>query len=87
MRTAMCSAYYVDHRMGALREQAGWDLKTQESLPFMDQHAFLAALRSEGCNVVDRTEASEQSKLGWVIDPEGNKDELWEPPLDSDPAA
>lgn len=35
MRTAMYSAYYVDHRMSALREQAGWDLKTLESLPFM----------------------------------------------------
>jgi len=35
MRTAMYPAYYVDHRMGALREQAGWDLKTLESLPFM----------------------------------------------------
>lgn len=35
MRTAMYSAYYVDHRMAALREQAGWDLKTLESLPFM----------------------------------------------------
>ncbi len=35
MRTAMYSAYYIDHRMSALREQAGWDLKTLESLPFM----------------------------------------------------
>jgi acyl-CoA thioester hydrolase len=35
MRTAMYPAYYVDHRMSALREQAGWDLKTLESLPFM----------------------------------------------------
>ena len=35
MRTAMYSAYYVDHRMDALREQAGWDLRTLEQLPFM----------------------------------------------------
>lgn len=35
MRTAMYPAYYVDHRMSALREQAGWDLKTLEGLPFM----------------------------------------------------
>ena len=52
-----------------------------------DLHALLAALRSEGCNVVDRTDESEQGKFGWVIDPEGNKVELWEPPLGSDPAA
>jgi len=45
-----------------------------------DLHALLAAMRSEGCNVVDRTDESEQGKFGWVIDPEGNKVELWEPP-------
>lgn len=45
-----------------------------------DVHALLAALRSEGCNVVDKTDESEQGKFGWVIDPEGNKIELWEPP-------
>ena len=45
-----------------------------------DLDALLAVLRSEGCNVVDGTESSEQGKFGWVIDPEGNKVELWEPP-------
>jgi acyl-CoA thioester hydrolase len=35
MRTAMYSAYFVDHRMMALRKQAGWDLQTLERLPFM----------------------------------------------------
>ncbi len=45
-----------------------------------DLHALLAALRAEGCNVEERTEESEQGKFGWVIDPEGNKVELWEPP-------
>lgn len=41
---------------------------------------LLELLRSEGCEVVDRTEISEQGRFGWVIDPEGNKVELWEPP-------
>ena len=45
-----------------------------------DLDALLAALREEGCNVVDRTEHSEQGRFGWVIDPEGNKVELWQPP-------
>ncbi len=45
-----------------------------------DLHALLAALREEGCQVDDRTEESEYGKFGWVIDPEGNKLELWEPP-------
>ncbi|MFT3890056.1 MAG: acyl-CoA thioesterase [Anaerolineales bacterium] len=35
MRTALYSAYYVDHRMECLREKVGWDLKTLETLPFM----------------------------------------------------
>jgi predicted enzyme related to lactoylglutathione lyase len=45
-----------------------------------DLHALLAALRTEGCNVVDKVEESEYGKFGWVLDPEGNKLELWEPP-------
>lgn len=45
-----------------------------------DLDKLLAALRSEGCAVEDRTESSEQGKFGWVVDPEGNKIELWEPP-------
>jgi predicted enzyme related to lactoylglutathione lyase len=42
--------------------------------------ALLQALRAEGCNVLDKTDDSEYGKFGWVIDPEGNKVELWEPP-------
>jgi len=45
-----------------------------------DLDGLLGALRAEGCNVVDKTESSEQGKFGWVIDPEGNKVELWQPP-------
>lgn len=54
--------------------------------PFMvnyrvaDLHALLQALRSEGCNVLAKTEDSEYGKFGWVMDPEGNKVELWQPP-------
>jgi len=45
-----------------------------------DLDALLDALRSEGCNVLDKTETSEQGKFGWVMDPEGNKVELWQAP-------
>ncbi|MBB2483719.1 VOC family protein [Mitsuaria sp. WAJ17] len=54
--------------------------------PFMmnlrvaDLHALLAALRAEGCQVEDKVDESEYGKFGWVMDPEGNKVELWEPP-------
>jgi predicted enzyme related to lactoylglutathione lyase len=56
------------------------------SAPFMinyrvdDLAALLQALRAEGCNVLDKTDDSEYGKFGWVIDPEGNKVELWQPP-------
>lgn len=45
-----------------------------------DLHALLAQLRSEGCEVLDKVDESEFGKFGWVVDPEGNKVELWEPP-------
>lgn len=45
----------------------------------------LEALRAEGCDVDERSEASEFGKFGWVMDPEGNRLELWEPP-DETPA-
>jgi predicted enzyme related to lactoylglutathione lyase len=45
-----------------------------------DLASLLAALRREGCNVLDQTDYSEFGKFGWVIDPEGHKIELWEPP-------
>jgi predicted enzyme related to lactoylglutathione lyase len=45
-----------------------------------DLHALLKALREEGCTVLDKIDESEYGKFGWVIDPEGNKVELWQPP-------
>jgi predicted enzyme related to lactoylglutathione lyase len=54
--------------------------------PFMinyrvaDLHALVKALRDEGCNVLDKIDESEYGKFAWVIDPDGNKVELWEPP-------
>jgi len=43
-------------------------------------YGVLQALRDEGCNVLEKTDDSEYGKFGWVIDPEGNKVELWQPP-------
>jgi predicted enzyme related to lactoylglutathione lyase len=42
--------------------------------------ALLQALREEGCNALEKTDDSEFGKFGWVMDPEGNKVELWQPP-------
>ena len=65
---------------------ADTDYMAPSTAPFMinfrvaDLDALLAALEAEGCNVVDSTETSGHGKFGWVIDPEGNKVELWQPP-------
>ena len=44
-----------------------------------DLDATLAALRDEGCQVLERYDQSEQGKFGYVLDPEGGLVELWEP--------
>lgn len=44
-------------------------------------HALVALLKEEGCNVLDKIDESEYGKFAWVIDPEGNKVELWQPPV------
>ena len=45
-----------------------------------DLAGLLQALRKEGCDVLEKTDDSEFGKFGWVMDPEGNKVELWQPP-------
>jgi predicted enzyme related to lactoylglutathione lyase len=30
--------------------------------------------------VLDKVDESDYGRFGWVLDPEGNKIELWEPP-------
>ena len=45
-----------------------------------DLHALVKVLREEGCNVLEKIDESEYGKFAWVIDPEGNKVELWQPP-------
>jgi predicted enzyme related to lactoylglutathione lyase len=45
-----------------------------------DLHALMAALREEGCEIVGKIDESEYGKFGWVMDPDGNKVELWQAP-------
>lgn len=53
--------------------------------PFMinyrvhDLDALLAALTNEGV-AVEKREEGEYGKFAWIMDPEGNRIELWEPP-------
>lgn len=66
--------------------ESGTSYFDPSAVPFMinyrvaDLHALLSALRAEGCAVDDKVEESDYGKFGWVMDPEGNRLELWEPP-------
>ncbi len=44
-----------------------------------DLHTLLRELNHKGVNVIDKTEYYSYGSYGWIIDPEGNKIELWEP--------
>lgn len=56
------------------------------SKPFMfnfrvaDLDALLTELRAAGVQVDQRTEEYSYGRFGWIMDPEGNRVELWEPP-------
>lgn len=42
---------------------------------------LIAQLRAEGVEVVGGPESHENGKFAWIMDPDGNKVELWEPLL------
>ena len=45
-----------------------------------DLDALLAQLRAAGVEVDERVEQSEFGRFGWIVDPEGTRIELWQPP-------
>ena len=45
-----------------------------------DLFALLAVLKEEGVTIVGDPLNEEYGKFGWIMDSEGNKIELWEPP-------
>ncbi|WP_224484006.1 VOC family protein [Robertkochia aurantiaca] len=44
-----------------------------------DLEKLLSVLKEEGVEVVGEMETFSYGKFGWVMDPDGNKIELWEP--------
>ena len=40
---------------------------------------LLVTLKKEGVTIVGEIEEYDYGKFGWILDPEGNKIELWEP--------
>jgi predicted enzyme related to lactoylglutathione lyase len=49
-----------------------------------DLDALLAQLRAEGVEVDDKVEEYEYGRFGWIMDPEGRRIELWEPPREGE---
>jgi len=47
-----------------------------------DLEALLGSLRQKGVEVLKGPEHDENGKFAWIIDPDGNKVELWEPKRD-----
>jgi predicted enzyme related to lactoylglutathione lyase len=89
----LCAFVWADADGKPVGGTTVWSVGAAEAAPFApgkapfminyrvdDLTALLAALRAEGCNVLEKTDDSEYGKFGWVIDPEGNKVELWQPP-------
>ncbi len=56
------------------------------SSPFMvnylveNMEALLEALKAEGVEIIPGGEDHEYGRFAWIIDPDGNRIELWEPP-------
>jgi len=50
-----------------------------------DLDALLAQLRGAGVQVDAKVEKSEYGAFGWIMDPEGNRLELWQPPAAKQP--
>jgi len=44
-----------------------------------DMDALLARLRAKGVEILKREDDDPNGRFAWILDPEGNKIELWEP--------
>jgi predicted enzyme related to lactoylglutathione lyase len=83
--------FWADEEGNAMKGSTVWSIMSADSSSIgptgftinyrvADLAALLQTLKEEGCNVLDKTEESDFGKFGWVIDPEGTRVELWEPP-------
>ena len=44
-----------------------------------DMDALLARLKAKGVTIIKRDDSDPNGRFAWILDPEGNKVELWEP--------
>ena len=65
---------------------AGGDYFKPSTLPVMinlmvdDLDAMLARAEAEGVDQVQPAQTLDYGKFGWILDPDGRKIELWQPP-------
>ncbi len=74
---------------GAVFGETVWSIFKKDSnymeRPFMVNYrvanldAMLAQLRAAGAQVDEKIDETEFGRFGWVMDPEGNRIELWQP--------
>lgn len=57
------------------------DKQVMLNLRVHDLFTLLDQLKAEGVTIVGDPLDEEYGKFGWIMDPEGNKIELWEPPI------
>jgi predicted enzyme related to lactoylglutathione lyase len=73
--------------------QTAWSISPRESehfnpsvSPFMinyrvdDLNGMLAELSASGVVIDPKSEDTDYGRFAWILDPDGNKIELWEPP-------
>ena len=66
--------------------KSGTDYFDPSSSPFMinfrvdDLEALVSVLKEEGIELIGEPLVEEYGKFAWLLDPEGNKIELWEQP-------
>ena len=46
-----------------------------------DMHGMIAQLKEAGVEIVQGPESHENGTFAWILDPDGNKVELWEPKI------
>ncbi len=44
-----------------------------------DMEAIVARLKAKGVAIIKRSDEDQYGRFAWILDPEGNKVELWEP--------
>ena len=68
---------FLEHRADRVVVDAAW---AEINFRVENLDELLNQLRAEGVTVDDKREESEFGKFGWIMDPEGTRIELWEPP-------